>query len=309
MQVARSHILIGVRYRLSLAEMRFLLLMLSGMGREDGDFVTYRLYLKDLLGKFDQPLLHEYKRARRITKALMSRVVEIETGEGPLQVTFLSSVRYFKGKGYLEYRFDKALKPYLLQLRESFTEYDIRNILPCRSVYSLRMYELLKAQEAQGEWTVSVRSLKERLMIGDKYSLYGDLKRHVLKTARRELEQHSDLAFDFQEIREGKRVAKLRFLIRKQKQEAFAFAKGRMEEERLPLEAWGSGEEPVIELVEPLEIGRLPRTGGLGQRSQPVEKPPDRTEVSADKEGAHYQYIDGVLKKDGKAVWVDEFSD
>ncbi len=309
MAVANNSVVIGARYRLSLAEMRFLLLMLSGIRREDGDFVTYRLYLKDLLGKFDHSLVHEYKRARQITKALMSRVVEIETGEGPLQVTFLSSVRYFKARGYLEYRFDKALKPYLMQLRENFTEYDIRNILPCRSMYSLRIYELLKAHEAQGEWTVSVHTLKERLMIADKYPLYGDLKRHVLKTARRELVQYSDLSFDFQEIREGKRVAALRFLIRKQKQETFSFVKNGAEEGLFTGAGTGRREEPVIELVEPVEIGPVAREIASRDRTPGARTSPAETDAHGEKRGAHYVYIDGVLKKDGKAVWVDEFAD
>jgi plasmid replication initiation protein len=55
--------------------------------------------------------------------------------------------------------------------------------------------------------------LKDRLGLSTRYKNYFDFKLKVLQQARTELESSSDLYFDFEEIKSGKKVIRLRFII------------------------------------------------------------------------------------------------
>jgi plasmid replication initiation protein len=54
---------------------------------------------------------------------------------------------------------------------------------------------------------LDVEDLKDRLGLSTRYKNYFDFKLKVLQQARTELESSSDLYFDFEEIKSGKKVS------------------------------------------------------------------------------------------------------
>ena len=76
---------------------------------------------------------------------MVGRVVEIgslEEGE-LLQVGLISRAQYKYGDGFIDLSVDPALKPYLLDLKANFTTAYLRDLLSMKSVYGIRMYDLL----------------------------------------------------------------------------------------------------------------------------------------------------------------------
>jgi len=215
--VVKDNKLINARYELSVAEMRLFLSMIARIGKDDKDFQTYRIHISDFVDALGTKAKNAYDRAKQTSKLLMEKVLEIEEdedeSEGSLQVSLLSSAKYYKGKGYVDLRFDPALKPYLLQLKKKFTAYDIRNILQLQSSHSIRIYELLKQYEHIGKRIFSVEELKKILGLSEQYSRYNDFKRYVLLQAEKELKAHCDIFFTFEEIKEGRRITEIRFVI------------------------------------------------------------------------------------------------
>ncbi len=217
--IVQSNSLINASYSLTLAEKRIMLLMIVQIERDDADFKSYRINIKDFVDELGTHAKNEYERAREITKSMMKRVLEIKEDTDILQVSLLSSARYFKGKGCVELKFDPSLKPYLLQLKECFTSYKLQNILSLRSVHTIRIYELLKQFETIGERTIEMEELKTVLGVSEKYKLYGHFKERILVASQKELEEHTDISFDFSEIKQGRKVDKIKFTIkRKSKQ-------------------------------------------------------------------------------------------
>lgn len=212
--VVKGNDFINARHQLSVAEMRIVLTMIAQIGRDDVDFMPYRIYIKDFIDAIGTSHKGEYERAREITANLMKRVMEIPKENGYLQISFLSSAEYTRGTGYVELSFDPKLKPYLLQLKERFTQYDIRNVLSLQSFYSIRIYELLKQYIRLGERAMGVDELKELLKLPASYSHYASFKRRILLQSQRDLEQHTDLSFEFEEIKTGRKITHIRFLIR-----------------------------------------------------------------------------------------------
>ncbi|HDR7383803.1 TPA: replication initiation protein [Bacillus toyonensis] len=159
----------------------------------------------------------KYTELSKITKELLSKVIEIRAGEELIQVSWLSSAIYNKNKGTIDLRFDPLLKPFLLELSSKFTSYRLANVVKLKSTYSIRIYELLKQYEHIKERTISLENLRYYLDAIDTYPNYANFKQRVLKPSQKELNQKTDISFEFEEIKLGRKVEKIRFIIQSQK--------------------------------------------------------------------------------------------
>ena len=223
--VVQSNKLIEARYRLSLGEQRLILAMISMIGREDTDFKDYVIRLGDFWRYLGTANKNQYSETKKITKRLLQRVLEIKTEKGGLlQCNWISSAEYIPGAGIVRLSFDPKLKPYLLFLKEEFTRYGL-TVIRFKSVYSIRIYGLLKQYEAIGRRKIAVSELRAILGLENtEYQFYKDLKRRVLAVAQKELKKEADVRFEFTEIKKGKKVDSIEFIIQKQPwQQGFSF--------------------------------------------------------------------------------------
>ena len=126
--IVKHNALINSRYQLSLNEMRLLLYVISSIKPQDEDFKKYRINLDDFITNIDSNSNAFYEIARNASKDLMSKVLELPQQDGCLQVSWLSSAKYYHGKGYVDLSFDPSLKPYLLKVKERYTKYERKNV-------------------------------------------------------------------------------------------------------------------------------------------------------------------------------------
>ncbi|KFN04703.1 replication initiation protein [Bacillus clarus] len=215
--VSKSNTLIEANSRLNLVEQKMLLCLASNIEPNDRDFKTYTFPIKhfhDLLGLSGST---KYSELSKITKELLSKVIEIRAGEELIQVSWLSSAIYNRNKGTIDMRFDPLLKPFLLELSNKFTSYRLANVVKLKSTYAIRIYELLKQYEDLKERTISLENLRYYLDAMDVYPNYANFKQRVLKPSQKELNQKTDISFEFEEIKLARKVQKIRFIIRSQK--------------------------------------------------------------------------------------------
>lgn len=118
--------------------------------------------------------------------------------------------------GVVKIRLDEDMKPYLLQLKENFTVYEIIYTLHFKSKYTIRLYELIKSihyHELESySRTYPLEELK-RLLGAESYNLYKNFKARILKPAVKEINDYSDKILDFTENKKGKGVASITFTI------------------------------------------------------------------------------------------------
>ena len=111
-------------------------------------------------------------------------------------------------------KFDSNLKPYMLGLKEFYTSYRLDNILSLKSKYSIRLYEILKSNLYKKNVTVELEELKKMLSINEKsYAVYQNVKNKVIIKAQKELADKTDISFDFDEIKTGRKVTSIKFHI------------------------------------------------------------------------------------------------
>lgn len=215
--VTKANTLVEASYRLSLTQQRIVLFMTSLVQPEDEDFKTYRIHVRDLMDILDIDRSHLYAQMILMIRNLMKVVVTIPLqDEKHLDTHWINSQEYEIGGGYSDITFDPKLKPFLLHLKEKFTTYKLENVMRLKSIYSIRIYELLKQYQGIGKRTIAIDSLRKMLGIElNEYSLYGDFKRKVILVAHHEINEKTDITFEYREIKLSRKVNELEFTITK----------------------------------------------------------------------------------------------
>lgn len=215
--VTKSNILIEANYKLGVTEQKIILCLASNIQPSDSDFKVYTLPIKkfhSLLGLKGEP---KYSELRKITKDLMKKVFELHIDNKVIQVAWLSYVAYNKNEGTIDLRFDPFLKPYLLELKKEFTSYKLENVIKLKSSYAIRIYELLKQYERLQKRTISINELRKAIGASDVYPAYGNFKQRILEPSLKEISKHTDIDFDYEEIKVGRKVEKIIFKINSKK--------------------------------------------------------------------------------------------
>lgn len=239
--VISSNDLIEAKYDYSLWEKRVFVYMISTLRRDDTGFKPVRIYIRDLMRFFGTHSNNDYSVIRAIPETISQKpfYVPYTTSEGFKRWNIINVLSIgsqpeigdrSEGNAYIELKFNSDLIPYLLELKEKFTKYDIRNITGLKSVYSIRLYEYMKENEyRKGSFEVTVEALKDMFFMSAKdndgkelYPLYADFKKRVLLKAQEDLAEYCDIRFSFWERKQGKKVASIVFEVERNQQQKAA---------------------------------------------------------------------------------------
>ena len=209
----QSHLIVNAKYALTPTEINLILTLLTTIKKDDEDFKDYEFTLSEFNKKTKKSMTT--KDLNNTVKSLMSKPLEIYISEKKWKIFHWFS--YFECDGSLiTCRFDKALKPYLLEIKDRFVISDLRMILPMRSSYSKRMYLLLKEYSKIGMRTFNVEELQEILKVPkSKKEKYSKFKSDVLKKSEADINKFTDLEVSFTERKRGRKVIEVTFTIKK----------------------------------------------------------------------------------------------
>lgn len=207
------------RFSLSNQQQKIVLFLISQIECWDEDFKLYSFSIPEFcrVCGIERPGGRGYGVLKAAIKEIADKSVwvKLENGKETL-LRWIEKPYIDEGKGIVEIRLDKDMKPYLLQLRESFTNYELIYTLRFRSKYSIRLYELIRSfqyhdlEEYSHEFTVE--QLKG-LLDGEEYKAYRDFKRRVLNMAVNEVNLYSDRYISYTEHKRGRKVASIEFLV------------------------------------------------------------------------------------------------
>lgn len=210
--VVKSNKLIEAKYKLNLNEQKIILYAVSKLNRNKDKFNILDLKTNEFTNLIDTSP-KRYSEIRKIVKGMMDKKVIINTSKSELITNWVSSIEYIKNTGIIELEFSEKLVPYLLQLKEQYTKYDIKNILYLKNKYSIRIFELLKQYEKIGKREIKIDDLKKMLGCENKYKQFKEFKRNVLEIAKKEVNEHTDIDFEYKKITQGRKVIGIEFII------------------------------------------------------------------------------------------------
>ena len=216
--VKKDNRLIEAKYKLSIHQQRVLFTLLEKIHSSDDDFMHYDIDIGDIAEKFGlENGKALYAQMQEAISDLVTKKITIQEGSQTVVMAWLSYARYTKGQGIVEISFHKDLKPYLLQLKNHFTQYQLSAVARFKSSYSIRFYELLKMNEYLGKGgqfyrKFTIKELREYMQLDDGlYENFKDLRIRVIEPAYKEINEFSDIHIvDIEYLKKDRAVSDIR---------------------------------------------------------------------------------------------------
>lgn len=217
-QVRQHNAITNARHDLSSVQLDIYFMLLSLLRSGDTQNTKYEigvLQIEEITGR-----KWNYQQLRDATAGLIGKVFEIEEKDGLLQVSMMSSAKYLKGKGKIQLTISEDLKPYLVDLKNNFTSFQLYCVLSMSSKYAKWMYVQFSRWKDVGYYSYELEDLKILLNLKDpkgkipeQYKQWGQFKDYVLEPAVRQINELSDINISFQIEKKGKSVHKIHFTI------------------------------------------------------------------------------------------------
>jgi plasmid replication initiation protein len=219
-QVVKSNELIQKsRFNLSLQQQKIILYLISQIEPNDEDFKTYEFSITEFCRVCGISLDSgkNYSDLKAAVKSIADKSLWVTLANGDESLLrWIEKAKITAGGGTIQIRLDDDMKPFLLQLKENFTKYELVYTLHFKSKYTIRLYELVKSihyhelQEYKRRY--SVDDLR-RLLGAETYPDYKNFKQRVLTPAIAEINEYSDKTLMMEEVRKGRKIVYIEFTI------------------------------------------------------------------------------------------------
>jgi len=145
------------------------------------------------------------------TEQLLTRMFEIETSEEYSQFVLFQHFRYKKGTRTIEVRLSQTALPYFFDLKNNFTHFQLKSVLGCTSSYAKRLYMLACQWRTVGKFPKPIPIIELKKMLGlvdkkgnEQLERISQFKERVLDIAKRQINEHTDISFDYELFKQGR---------------------------------------------------------------------------------------------------------
>ncbi len=222
--VVQSNTLIGGKQSLKLNSAKIVRAAIMQVVWEDKELKPYKVTIKELAKLLDVPTSNIYRDIESIVSDIIGNPVQIkkETGRKVCwtKIPWVKRCDYNSDVG-LVLMLNEELKPYLLNLKEHYTQYTLENILTMNSIYAIRVFELLQSKimtktlPKDGKHIIiSVQELRECCDCEDKLLEFSNFRIRVIEYAVKEINKSSTFRIvDYTYIKTGRKVTAIDFYV------------------------------------------------------------------------------------------------
>lgn len=222
LEVRQHNAITTARYDYTACQLDLLFFLLSKLRREDKPNQEYQIHMNEVVAMTGREW--HYKQLREATESMGSRMFEVETDQSYTQLWMFQKVEYVKGQGYLRIRLSEDIRPYLFELKNNFTSYQLFSALKISSKYAKRIYQLASQWKDIGETkTYELDELKLMLKLKDpkgkvpeQFQRISDLKAKVLDIAVRQINENTELKIGYTLLKQGRSFHAVRFYVTRQ---------------------------------------------------------------------------------------------
>ena len=211
--VVKSNELIrNVRYSLSEQEQKIVIFLISKIGKNDIELNRIRIRLKDYC---EIAGIEYYGGSIKHLKDTIQHISNKSwwIGENKNKSDLLRWIDTASIKGEtVDIILSQSLKPYILQLKENFTKYQMIEVLALRGKYTIRLYEILRSYLWLRKWRVKVTELRDLIQCY-KYKAFKEFNRNILKYSIDEINNYSGLEVEYLLIKKGRYIEEIEFII------------------------------------------------------------------------------------------------
>ena len=218
-EVVKHNDLIKAQGALSSNSKKMLSMLISMIKSTDSEFQEYALHI-DSYEEAIERKSNDVEALKNNALELMRNPFELKKG---IYFNWCNKVDITTLDGYIIFKIDNELKPYLLNLQSNFTKYQLVNVLKLRGTYSPRLYEYLimryktykneyfkehKKYPKSYTFEMSIDFLRATYKIPSSYR-YDNIKKQIIEKAKQDFKEYTDIQFDYKEQKIGRKVDRL----------------------------------------------------------------------------------------------------
>ena len=223
--VMANNMILHSASNLTLNELKLLRFAIMQTEKDEKELFAYDVSAKELAKMLEIKQKDFYKKLKTITKHLMQEVIYIGDDSKKEWIMFhwVDICRY--KKGIVTIKLSDELKPFLIGLRGNFARYRLSEIISLKSIYAIRIYEILNGYLNENnlpyadnavEISVSIEELRKATDTVNKFERYSNFKLRVVDTALKEINDKSKYHVIATPYKRGNAVKGFDFLIESQ---------------------------------------------------------------------------------------------
>ncbi len=219
LEVRHHNAITTARYEYSELQMDLFFYLLSKLRKDDTSGV-YDIVVKELgeiTGK-----KYAYNYLRKATEGMGSRMFEVLTENSYNQIWMFQHIKYMTGEGRIEVKLSESIRPYLFDLKDNFTSFELLSALRLTSKHAKRIYTLCSRWKDLGE-TKKFSLLDFKKMLGlvdakgkEEYEEITMFKKKVLDVAVKQINEHTDLSISYSLEKQGRAFKNVVFAVKQQ---------------------------------------------------------------------------------------------
>lgn len=219
--VVQANELIKGKQNLKLNSAKIIRALIMQIRPDDDELKSYVIGIPELSKMLDVRAANLYRDIDSITDDILTNHVAIkDRKQGKfIKIQWVTACAYEKGVG-LAVKMNPLLKPFLLNLQAHYTQYELENILAMKSIYAIRIYELIQKEHINkripkdGTYIVlTVKEIREACCCENKYEKISQFKAKVLDVAVREIQRTTAYTISYDCIKKGRTIESIRFFV------------------------------------------------------------------------------------------------
>lgn len=231
-QIVKHNAAIKASYRLTLDEQRLMMLCIAKLRRDSKNPRRFSIRHDEYCSEFNTS--YAYRNMRDAALRLQQRIIKIGAAviDGKKYdggaINVLSRQMWQENEGEIMLDFSEFFMPYLESLSDNFTRFGLKDIARMKSIYSIRIYELVKMRyeqqkttKKQPSLTLEISEIRRMFELQGKYSRHEAFRRKVLDVAVAEINEHSPMLVSYEQVKKGRRIHAITFSISR-KAESFS---------------------------------------------------------------------------------------
>lgn len=222
--VCQANSLVGGKQALKLNSAKLIRAAIMQVVRDDEELKPYIITISELAELLNVPKSNIYRDIDDITDDILNNPVYIREEVGKkvrwIKIPWVTRCEYNSDIG-VALKLNDELKPFLINLKDHYTQYTLDSILVMKSVYAIRIYELLQSEimtrilpRAGTDIELSVETLKECCGCESKsYNTFSNFRNRVIDIAVKEINEKTLYTLSYDYVKKGKSVIGLIFHI------------------------------------------------------------------------------------------------
>lgn len=220
--VCQANTLVGGKQALKLNSAKLIRAAIMQVVREDEELKPYIITITELAELLNVPKSNMYRDIDDITNDIINNPVyikeETEKKIRWIKIPWVTRCEYNSDVG-VALKLNDELKPFLLNLKEHYTQYTLDTVLVMKSVYSIRIYELLQSRvntkliPREGiDIELSLQTLKECCGCDSKaYDIFSNFRNRVIDVAVKEINEKTLYSLSYSYAKKGRAIVSLIF--------------------------------------------------------------------------------------------------